>query len=52
VPAQNSISCEIRGLRRVRCGEMHELSWTAIIPDSAGQSGQLVLAMGILHAMA
>ena len=26
VPAQNSISCEIRGLRQVRCDEMHELS--------------------------
>ena len=51
VPAQNSISCEIR-LRRVRGDEMHELSRTPIIPDRAGQSGQLVVAMGILHAMA
>ncbi len=31
---------------------MHELSRTPTIPDRAGQSGQLVFAMGILHAMA
>ncbi len=51
VPAQNSTSCEIRGLRRVRCDEMHELSRTPIIPDRAGHLGSWCV-MGILHAMA
>ncbi len=32
VPAQNSISGEILGLRRVPCDEMHELSRTPTIP--------------------
>ena len=40
VPTQNSISREIRGLRRVRCDEMHELSRTPATPDGARQSGQ------------
>ena len=31
---------------------MHELSRTPTIPDRAGQSGQLVFAMGIQHATA
>ena len=52
VPAQNSISCEVRGLRRVRCDEMHELSRTPTIPDRARRSVQSVVAMWILHAMA
>jgi hypothetical protein len=52
VPAQNFISGEIRGLRRVRGDEMHELSRTPAISDRAGQSEQLVFAIEIQHPMA
>jgi hypothetical protein len=52
VPAQNSNSGEVRRLRRAPCDEMHELSWTPTIPDRAGQSEQVVFAIGIQQAMA
>ena len=52
MPAQNSISCEIRGRRRVRGDETDEPSRTPTIPDGVGQSERQLLAIGIQHAMA